>query len=43
MHSLSHKGTGATAEVEYLYYLQVTTNPSAVGGCSCKSSFMVKQ
>ncbi|KAE8711117.1 Iron-sulfur cluster assembly 2-like protein [Hibiscus syriacus] len=21
----------------------VTTNPSAVGGCSCKSSFMVKQ
>ncbi|KAL8144273.1 hypothetical protein V2J09_017305 [Rumex salicifolius] len=21
---------------------QVTTNPSAVGGCSCKSSFMVK-
>ncbi|GAB4833386.1 hypothetical protein Ancab_031629 [Ancistrocladus abbreviatus] len=22
---------------------QVTTNPSAVGGCSCKSSFMVKQ
>ena len=22
---------------------QVSTNPSAVGGCSCKSSFMVKQ
>jgi len=22
--------------------MQVTMNPSAVGGCSCKSSFMVK-
>jgi hypothetical protein len=25
-----------------LYDVQVSTNPSAVGGCSCKSSFMVK-
>jgi len=25
-----------------LYDMQVSTNPSAVGGCSCKSSFMVK-
>ncbi|KAK4749926.1 hypothetical protein SAY87_027375 [Trapa incisa] len=36
------------ATVDYVEELirsafQVTTNPSAVGGCSCKSSFMVKQ
>jgi len=35
------------ATVDYVEELirsafQVTTNPSAVGGCSCKSSFMVK-
>ncbi|XP_009617972.1 iron-sulfur assembly protein IscA-like 2, mitochondrial [Nicotiana tabacum] len=36
------------ATVDYVEELirsafQVSTNPSAVGGCSCKSSFMVKQ
>ncbi|KAK4766409.1 hypothetical protein SAY87_008051 [Trapa incisa] len=36
------------ATVDYVEELirsafQVTANPSAVGGCSCKSSFMVKQ
>lgn len=36
------------ASVDYVEELirsafQVSTNPSAVGGCSCKSSFMVKQ
>lgn len=36
------------ATVDYVEELirsafQVTENPSAVGGCSCKSSFMVKQ
>ncbi|OWM79090.1 iron-sulfur assembly protein IscA-like 2, mitochondrial [Punica granatum] len=36
------------ATVDYVEELirsafQVTMNPSAVGGCSCKSSFMVKQ
>lgn len=25
------------------YHRQVSNNPSAVGGCGCKSSFMVKQ
>ncbi|GLT40642.1 hypothetical protein SLA2020_147590 [Shorea laevis] len=37
---------GATVDyVEELIHsaFQVSTNPSAVGGCSCKSSFMVKQ
>lgn len=31
------------SRVIYVDLVQVTTNPSAVGGCSCKSSFMVKQ
>ncbi|GLT89991.1 hypothetical protein SLE2022_079450 [Rubroshorea leprosula] len=36
------------ATVDYVEELirsafQVSTNPSAVGGCSCKSSFMLKQ
>jgi hypothetical protein len=34
---------GDAALAKFWCYVQVTENPSAVGGCSCKSSFMVKQ